>query len=109
MDPKNVLDHHWNSFGAGDLDAVLQDYVEESAVLRPNSVARGLAEIRQAFSDIMVNLDGFEASQDSVTVAGSTVLLEWSIRASDGRVLHCNDTFHIEGGKILYQTFIGGV
>ena len=109
MDPKNILDHHWNSFGAGDLDAVMEDFVEESVVLRPNSVARGLAEIRRSFSEIMANLTGFEASQDSVTVAGSMVLLEWTIRASDGRVLHCNDSFHIERGKILYQTYIGGV
>jgi len=109
MDPKAVFDHHWNSFGAGDLDEVLADYAEESIVVRPNCVARGPAEIRQAFAGIFANFEGFKGSQESVTVGGSMVLLEWTARATDGRVVHGNDSFYIERGKILYQTYVGAL
>lgn len=109
MSPREVFDHHFSAFGAGDIDEILADYTDNSVVVRPGKVARGLAEIRAGFEEICGNFKGLDGSADSVTVEGSLVLLEWTARSTSGRVVHGNDTFYIEDGKILYQSYVGAL
>ena len=107
MTPREVFDHHSIAFGAGDIDEIVADYTEKSIVVRPGKVARGLAEIRAGFEEICANFEGMEGKAESVTVEGPVVLLEWTARSSSGRVAHGNDSFIIEDGKILYQSYVG--
>ena len=44
-----VLDHHVHAFAAGDLDAMLADYTEDSVFITPQGVLTGPAEIRPLF------------------------------------------------------------
>jgi hypothetical protein len=47
---RDVLDHHLQCFGAGDLEGTLADYTPDSALLTPEGALRGLAAIREFFA-----------------------------------------------------------
>ena len=40
---KEVLDHHWKTFQANDLDGVMADYTDESVLIIPDTTLVGLA------------------------------------------------------------------
>ena len=44
-----TLDHHLHSFGEGDVEAILEDYTEESTIILPNAIIKGLDQIRDLF------------------------------------------------------------
>ncbi len=59
---KEVLDHHWNTFQANDLDGVMADYTEESVLIIPDKTVSGLYELRNHFAtvfDISYGTDTF--------------------------------------------------
>ena len=46
----SILDHHLQSFGAGDLKGTLEDYADSSIIIAPDgTVLRGLGQIRAFF------------------------------------------------------------
>jgi len=47
-----TLDHHLYSFGQGDVDGLLEDYTEESTIIIPNAIIKGLDEIRDFFLNL---------------------------------------------------------
>ena len=46
---ESILDHHLLAFGARDVDAILEDYTEDSTIIIPKSVIKGLDEIRELY------------------------------------------------------------
>ena len=42
---ESILDHHLGAFGARDVNALLEDYTEDSTIIIPNSVIKGLDNI----------------------------------------------------------------
>lgn len=44
-----VLDHHLHAFAAGDADAILADYTEDSVLITPQAILKGPAAIRPLF------------------------------------------------------------
>ena len=50
---KAVIEHHLQSMLAMDLDAVMEDYTDESVVLTPDTTLRGLGEVRSFFTEVM--------------------------------------------------------
>lgn len=50
---KAVLTHHLESAFAGDIEAVLSDYSEDSVIYLPQGPIRGLTQIRKFFTDFL--------------------------------------------------------
>ena len=106
-----VLEHHLAAFAAGDMDAFLSDYTDSSVVMVPGLKATGPAELQptvQALFD--------EFSQEGVTmemidlqVDGRLAFVAWSAETPNNSYEFATDTFLIEGGKIVYQTFAGKI
>ncbi len=46
-----ILDHHLYSFGEGDVEALLEDYTEDSTIIIPNTIMKGLDEIKDFFTN----------------------------------------------------------
>jgi ketosteroid isomerase-like protein len=42
---ESILDHHLGAFGARDVDAILEDYTEDSVIIIPTSIIKSLDHI----------------------------------------------------------------
>ena len=49
---QQVLDHHLQAFGTGDLDATLEDYADGSIIIGPDGVRRTRKEWSHFFSTL---------------------------------------------------------
>jgi len=101
--PRKVFDDHWDAVTAGDLDRVLADYAEDAVFVRPGRIARGRASVRTVFEELGADLAGFHFHQESITVDGPIVLLEWSGHGAGGDASGV-DSFVIHDDRIHQQT-----
>ena len=103
---EEVFGHHMQAIVARDLDAILEDYTEESILdvnLAPGPV-RGLAGLRASFAGILELFTPEVISTFKVArqdVEGEVVYLLWSAGAT---IPAGSDTFVIRNGKIVVQT-----
>ncbi len=107
----DILDHHLQSFGAGDLKAVLADYTDESIIITPDAVYRGPQEATRFFETLFADFakPGASFAMKQRTVEGETAFIAWSAETADNIYHLGTDTFWIHDGKILVQTFAGHV
>ena len=105
-DPEAVFQRHWDAVQSGDFDAIAADYAADARLMQPGQVHVGHDGCRAFFEALFANLAGFEARQESVTVAGDTVLLTWSGSHADGRTAAGADTFIISDNLIQVQTLV---
>jgi ketosteroid isomerase-like protein len=93
-----VIDHHSKALLAGDLDAVMDDYTEDSVFISNlGGVMKGLDAIRSAFAAAGA-FPGFE--ETSAIVEGECAYNTWKM---DG-IAFASDTFIVREGKIAVQT-----
>ncbi|MDP8928517.1 MAG: nuclear transport factor 2 family protein [Actinomycetota bacterium] len=99
-----VIDHHLQAFSEG-VDALMDDFTDESVVMTRDATYRGLAEIRRFYTDLIDGLpEGFEEAEETTRseIDGEIAFLLWHARPW---YLFCSDTFVIRDGKITHQTF----
>jgi ketosteroid isomerase-like protein len=104
---EDVLDHHLQSFGAGDLSGLLRDYSDESVIIAPDgSVLRGSEQAAPLFRALIAEFSkpGASFSLDQRVIDGETAYITWSAETADNVYELGTDTFWIHGGKILAQT-----
>ena len=104
-----VLDHHWQTFLANDLDGVMEDYTEESILITPNGTYRGLDEIRENFVNAFLAFPTQEAKlalNQSLSVQDVGYIL-WEADTPTFSLSFATDTFIIRNGKIIRQTYAG--
>ena len=101
---EDVLRNHLVAAKEG-VDAIMQDYTDESVLLTQGATYHGLDEIHQFFSALLDGLptgffDDFQMNRQEVTGELAYILWErkpWFPLATD--------TFVVRNGKILFQTF----
>jgi hypothetical protein len=99
-----VLQGHLRAATVG-VDAVMQDYTDESVLITHDATFRGLAEIRGFFGALFRELPaGFfdELKMIRQEIAGEGAYILWERRPL---VARATDTFVVRDGKILFQTF----
>lgn len=108
---QNVLNHHLQAFGENNIDALMEDYTEESVVVAPDSTYKGLEAIRGLFSAMvpMFPPDGTEFTLDKMEVNDDIAYIVWHAKTPVVNVSIGTDTYVIENGKIEYQTFAAAV
>ena len=104
-----VLDHHWETFVANDLDGVMEDYTEESVLITPDVTYVGLDEIRQNFINAF---QAFPAEEGKLTLNQSIVVKDvgyilWEADVPEFNLTYATDSFIIRNGKIIRQTYAG--
>jgi hypothetical protein len=106
---KEVLDHHWETFKANDLDGVMADYTDESILITPDKTFKGLAEIRENFVSAfsVFPKDSSTLQLDKAIVQQDIGYIIWQATAPKVKVTFGTDTFIIKNGKIIQQTFAG--
>lgn len=102
-----TLDHHLHSFGEGDVEAILEDYTDESVIIIPNTIIRGLDDIRDFFTNLVTEVlpPGCNFHLHDKVVMDNIAYLVWHAD-SDGYVVpFASDTFVFDDeGKIEVQT-----
>ena len=102
--PQEVFADHGQALAAGDLDAIVADYADDSVVITSAGVARGKDEIRQVFVKLLDDLP--EAAWDLKTLIfdGDVLLLEWAADSAVNSADDGVDTFVFRDGMIWAQT-----
>jgi uncharacterized protein (TIGR02246 family) len=106
-DVRAVVERHFEALEAGDLEATLADYTEDSVLILPGSVARGREGLSAVFApalETMFKPGTFDFTVDSLDVDGDVALITWRLRFEGGEITFGTDTFVIADGKIAKQT-----
>jgi ketosteroid isomerase-like protein len=106
-----VLQHHLDVLGAGDVEATLLDYAADAFIITADGVTRGLTEIRKFFTNSVENVlpPGSDFEMRQKIVEGEVALIVWSAESPKYRIPFGTDTFIIRAGQIVEQTFTGVV
>ena len=104
-----VLDHHMTAFGENDLEAVMADYTDESVVITPDTTFIGTDRIAELMTGLFEAFptEGTSFSPDKVVVEGDMAYIIWHASTPTLEVSFATDTFIIQHGKIVRQTFAG--
>lgn len=96
-------------FARGDLDAIVANYAADAVLVRPGKVYRGRDEIRTLFAEIFSHFAGLTPQSNTITVAGRLALLTWTATSASGRVVQGIDSFVVEDGQIVAQSYVGAL
>ncbi|UVO14147.1 nuclear transport factor 2 family protein [Mycobacterium sp. SVM_VP21] len=104
--PQEIFDHHIQALLARDVDELLVDYTDDSALITAAGVAQGTDGIRAAFSQLAAALADATFEIKSQTYSGNVLLLEWTLDARGPRGFRVDgvDTFLFDDDSIRVQT-----
>jgi len=99
-----VLQNHLQAARDG-VDAVMQDFTDDSVLITHEATYRGLVEIRQFYTTLLNGLsrgfwDAFKMNRQEVV--GEVAFILWEAKPW---LLLATDTFVVRNGKFLFQTF----
>ncbi len=103
--PQQVFQHQGEALEAGNIEAILEDYSEDSLLIFQGNVYRGVAGARQVFTQLMADLPEADWTVNDV-FADNVLYLQWSAVANavGHEVRDGIDTFVFEDGKVRVQT-----
>ena len=104
MSTQEVLQNHLRSARLG-VDAVMEDYTNQSVLMTHQATYRGRAEIRGFFTALFESLpagffDTMKMRREEVD--GEFAYIVWE---REPIISRATDTFVVRDGKILFQTF----
>jgi ketosteroid isomerase-like protein len=104
---KDVLDQHLKSFGENDLNALLADYTSDSVLFVPGRPLRGPHAIKPFFQALFSEFakPGASFSLRQQSVDGDYAYILWSAETADNLYESATDTFVVQNGKIVAQSF----
>jgi ketosteroid isomerase-like protein len=104
---EEVLNHHLQAFGTGDLKGILEDYTDESVIITPDGVLRSQEEMARFFEALFTEFakPGASFSMDQQVIEHETAYIAWRAETADNVYELGTDTFWIHDGKILVQTY----
>jgi ketosteroid isomerase-like protein len=108
---KDVIDHHLKSFGERDLQGVLSDYAPGAIFFTPQGTLRGLGAIRPLFQAMIAEFSkpGATFSMKQHFIEGDYGYILWSAETADNVYELGTDTFFVQNGKIMAQSFTGKI
>lgn len=104
MSTEAVLRKHLSAATVG-VDALIEDYTDQSVLITHDATYRGIAEIRRFFAGLLESLPvGFfetmRMRREEIT--GELAYILWD---REPFISQATDTFVVRNGKILFQTF----
>jgi len=105
----DVLSHHLAAFGQGSVEEILKDYTEDSALLHPDGVVKGIQDIKAFFGEIfkIFNPGDYTFEMLRQEIHGDVAYIIWKAETPTLNVALGTDTFVVQNGKISVQTFAG--
>ena len=104
---EEVLNHHLQAFGEGNLEAILEDYNEDSIICTQEGLLEGLNGITPFFEAFFAEFakPGASFGMDQQIVRGELAYIAWHAESADQHYDLGTDTFIVRNGKIVAQTF----
>src|SRR6266403_1520753 len=98
-------------FGDGDIAGTMADYTAESRFFTPDGLLRGSEAIRRFYVRLFEEFaqPGMSFEMLRQEVDGDTAYLVWKAETADNRFELGTDTFIVQNGKIVTQTFAGKI
>ncbi|MBI4774397.1 MAG: nuclear transport factor 2 family protein [Deltaproteobacteria bacterium] len=105
----DVLSHHLGAFGQGSVEEIVKDYTDQSAVLHPDGVVKGLKAIKAFFGEIFKIFTPGDYTFEMLRqeIQGDVAYILWKAETPKLTVALGTDTFVVRDGKISVQTFAG--
>jgi ketosteroid isomerase-like protein len=103
---EEVIQHHGQAIGSGNIDMIIQDYTEDSVLFTPTETYKGLDGIKAGFAAFSSMFTPEVAANMKVIkqeIQGEYVYFLWSAPPT---IPSAGDTFYIHNGKILMQSVI---
>ena len=108
---REVIDHHLNSFAAGDLEGILADYGDDAVVFTQGGILKGVDAIKGLFVGLLEEFAKPGASFEMLTQSthGDYAYLVWTAKTADNHYEMATDTFVMRDGKIVAQSLAAKV
>ena len=104
---KDVLNHHIQSFGEGNLNGILSDYASNAVMFTPNGPLEGVEAIKNLFKGLLAEFakpgSSFKLNHESVK--GDYAYILWTAETADNIYDMVTDTLVVKDGKIVVQSF----
>jgi ketosteroid isomerase-like protein len=108
---REVLAHHLHHFGSLDLAGTMADYADDATFISQGGVLHGSNAIRQFFGTLFEEFEkpgmSFDLLQQEVD--GDTAYIVWTAESADNVFEMATDTFIVQNGKVVTQTFAGKI
>jgi ketosteroid isomerase-like protein len=107
----DVLDQHLKCFSENDLDGVLADYTLDAVLFVPDRLLKGPDAIKLFFQAFFAEFakPGASFSMHQRYVEGDYAYILWSAETADNSYEAATDTFVVQNGKIVAQSFAARV
>jgi ketosteroid isomerase-like protein len=104
---KDVLDNHLMSFGKGDLNGILSDYAPMAILFTPDGPLVGVDAIRPVFEGLLAEFakPGSSFKLKHQSIKGDYAYILWTAETADNSYELATDTFVVQSGKIVAQSF----
>jgi len=108
---KEIVDHHLQSFGAGDLNGILSDYAPNAVMFTADGTLVGVDAIRPLFVAMIAEFSkpGASFKLKQQIAHGDCAYILWSAETADNVYELGTDTFVVRDGKIVVQSYTGKV
>ena len=108
---RQVLAHHLEFFWKLDLAGTMVDYADEVTFFSPGGVLHGAGAIREFFGTLFEEFGkpGMSFDLQQQEVDGDTAYIVWTAESADNLFEIGTDTFIVQNGKIVTQTFAGKI
>ena len=103
---EEVLNHHLSSFGAGDVEAIMEDYTDDSVIILQSGLLEGKEAIRGLFVALVGEFSkpGMSFEMDATHIKDNVAYIVWHADTADNTYEYATDTFVIVDGNIQTQT-----
>lgn len=100
---------HLQAFGQLDVDGIVADYAEDATVITADGVHSGKEEIRDFYEGLVgeFSQDGISMETQALVFEGKLAFLIWNGESPDNVYEVMTDTYLVEDGMIVSQTFGG--
>lgn len=102
--PKHILNEHLELSRSGDEDDFLRSYREDSFIIMPDGVHRGLGRVRDCYRQLKQQLPNARYTYEVVIVEEDVGFLRWSADSDTHTVADGADSYLIRNGYIRAQT-----
>jgi ketosteroid isomerase-like protein len=108
---KDVLDHHLKCFDEGDVEGILSDYAPSAVMFTADGSLRGVDSIKPLFQAMVAEFGkpGATFTMKQQFVEGDYGYILWSAETADNVYELGTDTFVVQDGKIVAQSFTGKI
>jgi len=108
---KDVIDHHLSAFAKRDIEGVLSDYAPGAVFFTQNGPLKGVDAIRPLFQAMIAEFGkpGAKFCMQEQFVAGDYAYILWTAETADNVYELGTDTFVVQNGQIIAQSFTGKI